>query len=136
MLIVKCSGCQSKIKFKEQFAGKRIKCPKCQASVQVPAILEDLVPLELVPDPPATPQRDVNLSQREPQNLAPIVNQSAETFSAQPAFQVDFNRPATTPRRRQKMYNRAVLIFQNVGQTQLAQNYAAAAQQMKSQLPK
>ena len=34
------------------------------------------------------------------------------------------------------MYNRAVLIFQNVGQTQLAQNYAAAAQQMKSQLPK
>ncbi len=34
------------------------------------------------------------------------------------------------------MYTRAVPIFERVGQTQLAQNYAAAATQMKSQLPK
>jgi tetratricopeptide (TPR) repeat protein len=34
------------------------------------------------------------------------------------------------------MYTRAVPIFERVGQTQLAQNYSAAAAQMKSQLPK
>ena len=102
MLIVKCSGCQAKIKLKEQFAGKRIKCPKCQTSVQVPAIFGELVPLELVQETPATQPRDVNLSQPEPQNPAPIVNQPAENISAQPAFHVDVNRPATTPRRRQK----------------------------------
>ena len=34
------------------------------------------------------------------------------------------------------MYTRAVPIFERVGQTQLAQNYSAAAAQMESQLPK
>ncbi len=102
MLIIKCTGCQAKIRLKEQFAGKRIKCPKCQASIQVPAISEELVTLELVQEPAATQPRDVNLSQPEPQNPAPIVNQPAETFTTQPSFHVDVHLPATTPRRRQK----------------------------------
>ncbi len=102
MLIVKCRGCQAKIKLKPEFAGKRIKCPKCQTSVQIPAISEELVTLELVQEPAATPPRDSMLSQPQPQNPARVLNQPAETFPAQPAFHVDVNRPATTPRRRQK----------------------------------
>ena len=75
MLIVKCSGCQSKIKLKEQFAGKRIKCPKCQASVQVPAISEELVPLELVRETVVTEYKEEDSLQPEPPNSAPVFNQ-------------------------------------------------------------
>lgn len=37
---VKCDGCQRRLRVPDSTAGKRIKCPKCQAIIQVPAEAE------------------------------------------------------------------------------------------------
>jgi tetratricopeptide (TPR) repeat protein len=103
MLIVKCSGCQSKIRLKPQFAGKRIKCPKCQAAVQVPTSPEHLTREQL----PAEQSLQSGPLTAEPSSSVPsfpeeVTLQLAEDTSGPPSFQVDVNRPPTTPRRRQK----------------------------------
>jgi hypothetical protein len=36
-ILVKCPECQTKIRVREEYAGKRMKCPKCQGPVPVPA---------------------------------------------------------------------------------------------------
>jgi len=39
--VVACPGCQAKIKVRDEYAGKRVKCPKCGGAVPVPAADED-----------------------------------------------------------------------------------------------
>jgi len=41
MIVVTCSGCQSRIKAKPQYAGKKVKCPKCQTPVTIPNAASD-----------------------------------------------------------------------------------------------
>jgi hypothetical protein len=36
-----CSSCDSRFKVKEQFAGRKIKCPECGQGIAVPALQED-----------------------------------------------------------------------------------------------
>lgn len=40
-IVVACSQCQRKINAPDQFAGKRVRCPGCQAVVEVPAVGQD-----------------------------------------------------------------------------------------------
>lgn len=47
---VSCKGCKSSLKVPEQFAGKKIKCPKCAGIVAVPALdEEEFVAVEAMP---------------------------------------------------------------------------------------
>lgn len=48
-----CKKCKANLKVPEQYAGKKIKCPKCTATVAVPAGTEDeeeFVAVEVMPD--------------------------------------------------------------------------------------
>jgi hypothetical protein len=51
--MILCPGCKSKLRIRDEYAGKAMKCPRCSASVSVPAednadpdeIVEDVAPL-------------------------------------------------------------------------------------------
>lgn len=45
MLSVACPGCQSRLKMKSTLAGRRVKCPKCKATIQVPGDAAEKAPV-------------------------------------------------------------------------------------------
>lgn len=46
-IVANCPSCKAKLAVSSEIAGKRLRCPKCQATVQVPeAIIDDASPLE------------------------------------------------------------------------------------------
>lgn len=45
-----CAGCNTTLKVPDAFAGKKVKCPKCQAAMVVPAPVDDLAPVEVMPE--------------------------------------------------------------------------------------
>src|SRR3954452_167723 len=53
-LTVVCSSCRSRLSVPDRVAGKKVKCPKCQAMVPVPApeVLEEVEELEEVAERP------------------------------------------------------------------------------------
>jgi predicted Zn finger-like uncharacterized protein len=49
-IVVACPSCQTRLKVPDQSAGKKVKCPKCSAAIDVP-----LTGNEQIPDTPAAP---------------------------------------------------------------------------------
>jgi Peptidase family M48 len=61
-IMVTCSQCQQTLSVKEEYAGKRGKCPKCQAIVPIPAMVSN----RTIAAPPATAMSAASLPQRPP----------------------------------------------------------------------
>jgi hypothetical protein len=56
-ILVVCPGCSAKLNAPESAAGKKVKCPKCQAAVPVPALLAEFEVVEPEPEPLPEPER-------------------------------------------------------------------------------
>jgi hypothetical protein len=56
VLSIACEGCQKPLRIREEFAGKRVKCPAC-GHVQVAAAPEQTAPVAETPLPPPPPPR-------------------------------------------------------------------------------
>lgn len=50
-----CPGCKSRLRIKDEFAGKKVKCPRCEALVRVPT--QEAVEVKPI-DQRITPRRD------------------------------------------------------------------------------
>ena len=51
---IKCPGCAAKLRVRPEFAGKRIKCPRCKTAISIPAgIAKEVkaVPADVEPEP-------------------------------------------------------------------------------------
>lgn len=101
MLIVVCSGCQSKLKVKPSLAGRRLKCPKCRNAVTIPAANDpaDEVTLTLAPegDPAEAPT--------PPGSTPPAEEETADAVSdgeAMPLLIPEPSSSATTRSRHRK----------------------------------
>lgn len=94
MIVVTCEQCQSRIKAKPQYAGKNVKCPKCQAPVTIPSVkadnpspaLSDPSPVEsTAPNPPPrvdTVSQQPAISRPLGADDAPVVDPGFPTFDS------------------------------------------------------
>lgn len=53
-MLLTCSGCQAQMRVPDEFAGKRVKCPKCGTIVTAPAVEAPPAPPPPAPTPPET----------------------------------------------------------------------------------
>ena len=92
-IVVSCSGCQRKLGLKAEFAGKKIRCPACQAVVVVP--VADSKAVEIPPrsagvsdpKPSSAVPRQLSSSQNAPaqaRRVAPTSEQSAPVLTTPP----------------------------------------------------
>jgi LSD1 subclass zinc finger protein len=89
--IVQCSGCGTQLKAPENSAGKKIRCPKCKAVIDVPV---DAAPSGFVPAPTGPAQRPASPSSYPaPSSSGPV---SAPTFAA-PSAPASAPAPAPAP---------------------------------------
>jgi hypothetical protein len=65
---VVCPGCSAKLNAPESAAGKRVKCPKCQAAVPVPALVTEFEVVEPEPAAPPEPERPARPAPRPARN--------------------------------------------------------------------
>jgi DNA-directed RNA polymerase subunit RPC12/RpoP len=52
-ITVSCSGCQANLRLRDEYAGKKIRCPKCKAVIQVPLSpdgADDIIETESAPE--------------------------------------------------------------------------------------
>lgn len=79
---VNCPGCSVKLKAADTAAGKRIKCPKCQAPIDVPAAAALAAVVPVTPAPPPTPPKPrVTLVVQTPKPVPappPVIVKAAE----------------------------------------------------------
>jgi len=50
--ILRCKGCQAALRMRPEFAGKKLRCPRCKTTVNVPAAVREPAPSD---DPPLLP---------------------------------------------------------------------------------
>src|SRR5664279_3759318 len=67
---VTCSACTASFKVKDEFAGRRGRCPKCSAIVQVPAVASPAPPPQAASAPPLPRPDRKTVSQGEPTVVA------------------------------------------------------------------
>jgi len=92
-IVVSCSSCQRKLRLKAEYAGKKIRCPACQAVVVVPvadskaaeipprsAGVSDPKPASAVPRQLSSPQNAPAQARR----VAPTTEQAARPLATQP----------------------------------------------------
>lgn len=100
---VTCQACQFNFQVKDEFAGKRGKCPKCQQVVQVPAAVMNHAPAAVVKTAPATAAHIVPMA--VPVEAAPARRPSTAVIQAphptQPAAAwakpIDDGKPSLRP---------------------------------------
>lgn len=117
MLIVVCSGCQSKLKVKPSLAGRRLKCPKCGNAVTIPAAADpaDEVILTLAPE------SESSEAPTPPGPTPPTEEEFAAASEAMPSLNLDPSPSTTTRSRRRKKRSSAgiwvslVLILVTIG---------------------
>lgn len=84
MLIVECSGCQSRLKLKPALAGRRVKCPKCQAVVRVPAATDGKTKSHEQTPPAAGTDEEYPVLPLAPEASKPVANSESPAPGAVP----------------------------------------------------
>lgn len=56
---IQCAGCGGRFKVKDELAGKKVKCPQCQATVEVPAVAEGSEAAAVAESPSGKTERSV-----------------------------------------------------------------------------
>ncbi|MGZ0165950.1 MAG: hypothetical protein ACKVII_18670 [Planctomycetales bacterium] len=109
MIVVTCGQCQSRIKAKPEYAGKKVKCPKCKTPVTIPSVEADTPspavsenqpveseapsplppPVDAVPQPPVvdTVSQQPAISPPPSSDDAPAVVPEFPTFDSPPEAQ-------------------------------------------------
>ncbi len=100
-ITVTCDACSHTLKVKDELAGKRGKCPKCQATIVIPALsaVTGTTTTRVIPPKPALPPSDTKPTNTTPVHAAP---QSRPPLSAAEirsqvldAFPTSLERPKT-----------------------------------------
>ena len=71
---VRCGACQHQIRVPDKYAGKKVKCPSCEATIAVPAGASQATPVQPTPAPAATRPK---AAAPMPQAVAPTSQASA-----------------------------------------------------------
>lgn len=95
MLIIICSGCQSKLKLNPNLAGRRLKCPKCGNAVSVPRTSGS----SDQPSPEPEPQQQAAAPEQPVMREAPI---EASPPPLTPTINLDTSTPSSRTSRRRK----------------------------------
>ena len=89
-IVVQCSGCGGRLRVRDEWAGKRVKCPKCSALTKVGSIVHE--PTATESGPPGTPP---NSSVEAPPQARSVPEESAGV----PVKSIAGGGPATSPPR-------------------------------------
>ena len=87
MISVRCKSCQHTMKFAASKAGKKARCPKCDALIVIEAeeekiqLVDDDAPVQLVDDPPAEQAAETPAPPAEPPPAAPPEPPKHDEFS-------------------------------------------------------
>jgi hypothetical protein len=86
---MKCPGCGGKLRLRPEFAGKRIKCPRCKTAVSVPVgVVKEIEPVTTTAEPEA---EELVTAQKPKKKIRPPVlreepEQTDEELDDAPAF--------------------------------------------------
>lgn len=99
---VTCGGCERRLRVPDKTAGKKIKCPKCSAVIQVPEAIEVEEPIEELPDlessplespadesPPATGPESWFLKTDEGEDYGPVSRAELDVWAAEGRLNAD-----------------------------------------------
>jgi predicted RNA-binding Zn-ribbon protein involved in translation (DUF1610 family) len=57
--VLRCTGCQAGLRMRPEFAGKKLRCPRCKSTMNVPDVPR---PAAVLDDPPPLPNDDTDLT--------------------------------------------------------------------------
>src|SRR5260370_861032 len=100
MIFFQCPACSKKLKVKEEFSGKRARCPQCHATVHVPAVVRSEIPGDKLrqpvgtePDEPPLIGEAATLAPSDPSPAGGDTHPSAAGLKSDERHLVDFLAP-------------------------------------------